>query len=962
MASLIGRTLSHYRITELLGEGGMGEVYRAEDSSLGREVALKVLPAEVAGDADRLARFQREARAVAALNHPNIVTIHSVEEAEGVHFLTMELVAGKTLDQRIPAGGMPLGEFFAIALPLVEALAAAHARGVVHRDVKAANVMVTGDGRTKILDFGLARMGELDADPSAATQTATQLGAVLGTPAYMAPEQARGLPATALSDVFSTGVLLYEMLTGERPFRRIDGPSTVHAIVHDTPRPLATRRPDVPHDLARIVARCLEKDPAARYASAEELRAALAASRSRHVRSPLDLRSLLARWQVVVPAVAVLAGLAALAVWGGLRSARSERVRTETVPRIEALLEQGRYFEAFTLGREAQRRLPDDPTVRKLIERSSWAAEIETTPAGAEVAFRAYDEPGGPWHSLGRTPIDGARIPAAYVVFRLTREGHEPMLLAGGDPSFAVALVPAGTAPEGMVRVPAGVESSGAAEPVELGAFWIDRYEVTHRDYAAFVAAGGYSDPRYWQEPVVYGDHTLEWEEAMTRFVDATGRPGPAGWELGGYPEGEGDLPVRGVSWFEAAAYARWAGKDLPTVYHWRRAAGMDIFADILGLSNFGGDGPAAPGTYHGVGPWGTYDMAGNVKEWCRNAAGALRYSLGGGWDEAPYLFSDVDARPPLERRANQGFRCVRYDQPPNEELMAPVEGLRYDFAQVEPVDDELYAFFAGLYAYDPSPLDARVELTDDASPHWRRETVSFEPAYEGPRMVAHLFLPANATPPYQAVIYRPSSAANQLPRVEDYVNLPDYVPRSGRALVVPAYWGTFERGVEARSFSASAMRERVTRQVRDLRRTIDYLETRPDIDSGKLAYAGVSAGGEYGPVYLALEDRLQAAVLVVAGFHDAHMLREPPEVNPWNFAPRVSVPTLMINGENDFTLPYETAQKPMFDLLGTDPEHKRLVVIAGGHVTTDRHALIRHALAWFDRYLGPVQPAPTGR
>lgn len=931
----------------------MGEVYRAEDTQLGREVALKVLPPEVADLPGRLSRFQREARAVAALNHPNIVTIHSVEEAEGIHFLTMELVDGLPLDRCIPEGGMPLEEFFAVSMALVDALAAAHAGGIVHRDVKAANVMVADDGRMKVLDFGLALMTGLDSDPASPTLTATRRGEVLGTPSYMSPEQARGLAADARSDVFSTGVLLYEMLCSQRPFQRGDESSTIRAILHAEPEPLETARKGIPGDLADIVSRCLEKEPEARYASAAELRQALAASRARHVRSSFDLRTALTRWQVVLPALVLVAGLIAAASWWGVRSSRIQHVHREMVPRIEALLDEGRYFDAFVLADEARSRLPGDPTVERLFERTSYPVSFETDPPGATVAFRDYGEPDGPWYPLGTTPIDEGRFPGGYLVFRVIREDYEPMLVTGGVVGMRVELVPAGTAPKGMVRVPAGAESYGEMEPVEVGAFWIDRHEVANREFAEFVAAGGYADPRYWEEPIVDGDRSLAWEEAMARFVDATGRPGPAGWELGGYPEGSGDLPVHGVSWYEAAAYASWAGKSLPTIYHWRRAAGMDIWADILTESNFGGEGLAAAGDYEGLSPWGAYDMAGNVKEWCRNAVGEKRYSLGGGWDESPYMFSDDDARPPLERRHNQGFRLVLYDEPPGEALTGPVDGLRYDFAEVEPVGDELFAFFAGLYAYDAIPLDARVETIDDSSPYWRRETVSFEPAYDGPRVLAHLFLPKGAAPPYQAVVYRPSAAANELTRIEDYVGLPDYVPRSGRALVVPAYFGTLERGVSPRSSAPHAVRERVIRQVRDLRRTIDYLETRPEIDSGKLAYLGLSAGGEYGPVYVALEDRFTAAVMIAAGFHDAHMLREPQETNPWHFAPRVEIPVLMINGENDFTLPFETAQKPFYDLLGTDPDHKRLVTIAGGHVTTDRNALIRETLAWLDRYLG---------
>ena len=251
----------------------MGEVYRATDTKLGREVALKVLPAEMARDPERLARFQREARAVAALNHPHIVTIFSVEQADGVHFLTMELVEGQSLDRRIPQGGLPLGQLAEIATALADALSAAHEKGIVHRDLKAANIMVTGDGRVKVLDFGLAK--EIRADSSTdATLTSggkTAAGVVMGTPAYMSPEQVSGRAVDHRSDIFSLGIILYEMAAGRRPFDGSSSAELASSILRDTPAMITDARPDLPVDLARIIRRCLEKDPRHRVQTARDV-------------------------------------------------------------------------------------------------------------------------------------------------------------------------------------------------------------------------------------------------------------------------------------------------------------------------------------------------------------------------------------------------------------------------------------------------------------------------------------------------------------------------------------------------------------------------------------------------------------------------------------------------------------------------------------------------------------------
>ena len=275
---MIGRTLGHYRITAAIGAGGMGEVYRATDTTLGRDVAIKILPAAVAQDPERLARFEREARSLAALNHPNIVTIYAVEEDGGSRFLAMELVEGETLDTLLAPGGLPLPRFFEIAVPLADALSAAHERGIVHRDLKPGNVMVTREGRVKVLDFGLAKLGAADSN-SDLTSTPTESrvanlttdGQVFGTVAYMSPEQTRGAKVDARSDVFSLGVVMFQMLTGERPFHGDTAVDLISSILRDRPASITDLRADLPPDLARVLRRCLEKDPRDRYQTSRDV-------------------------------------------------------------------------------------------------------------------------------------------------------------------------------------------------------------------------------------------------------------------------------------------------------------------------------------------------------------------------------------------------------------------------------------------------------------------------------------------------------------------------------------------------------------------------------------------------------------------------------------------------------------------------------------------------------------------
>jgi TolB-like protein/tRNA A-37 threonylcarbamoyl transferase component Bud32 len=270
---LIGRVLAHYKITAAIGAGGMGEVYRADDTKLGRPVALKVLPPEMARDPERLARFRREARSVAALNHPHIVTLHSVEEIDGVHFITMELVEGRSLDRLIPKDGLPIDRILEIATAIAEALAAAHEKGIVHRDLKPANVMLTEDGRVKVLDFGIAK--ELHEGKSGdATLTSagfTEVGVVMGTPSYMSPEQITGCAIDQRTDIFSLGTVMYQLASGQRPFQGRSSAELASAILRDPPQPLRDLRADLPVGLERVIQRCLQKCAADRFPSAREL-------------------------------------------------------------------------------------------------------------------------------------------------------------------------------------------------------------------------------------------------------------------------------------------------------------------------------------------------------------------------------------------------------------------------------------------------------------------------------------------------------------------------------------------------------------------------------------------------------------------------------------------------------------------------------------------------------------------
>lgn len=954
---MIGTQIGSYRILEKLGQGGMGEVYKAEDSRLKRLVAIKILRRDrVAPDQERL-RFLQEGRAVSALNHPNIVQIYELASHDGEDCIVMEFAPGPTLAQLLSQKRLTVDQAMDYANQMASALAAAHAAGIVHRDIKPGNIIVTEAGVVKILDFGLAKREPniADGDSTLTAGPETGAGTVLGTAAYMSPEQAEGKPVDARSDVFSTGAVLYEMLTGTRAF---DGDSTLailSKVLRDAPPPVRELRAEVPQAAERIVGRCLEKDPALRYPSGRELASDLVACRRPAQSGPPSSRAR-------VIAACVLIAAVASAGWLYYRGRRARWARNEALPKIQALIVKGDYPAAFDLTRTALGYVPDDPQLKQHWSEISFPLTLTTTPPGARASYRPYGDANSPWRLVGVTPFENVRTPLAYVHLRVEKDDSEPAEFAAYTAALQGQNIPLyrnGQVPAGMVPVPAQAPWMGPSDVMPLPDYFLDRFEVTNRQFQQFVDAGGYRDPKYWRDPFRKDAGAISLEQAVARFRDMTGRPGPAGWELGKFPKDQADFPVGGVSWFEAGAYCAYVGKALPTVHHWRKAAGFGIVSDILLFSNFVSAGPARVGAHTGISGFGAYDMAGNVKEWCRNGAGAggeLRAILGGGWNEPSFAYRDEDAQDPFTRAATYGLRCAAYpsDVPPA--ALEPMGKATRDYSTEKPVGDDVYEILRRMYAYDKVPLDAKTEDVNDANENWRKEKVSYRAAYGGERIPAYLFLPKNARPPYQTVLWVPGSYAWVLRNSETGAGTQffNFLLRTGRAVLYPVYQGTFERGT-AGGTGPNAYRDLMIQLAKDVSRSVDYLESRSDIQSGRLAYYGFSTGGMYGPRLLALEPRLKTGILLAGGLYAG---KQPAEIDTLNFAPRVRVPVLMLNGRYDFVFPSATLQQPLLRLLGTPERDKRLIQFDTGHIPVLQD-IIREVLNWLDRYIGPVD---TGR
>lgn len=969
-----------YRIEDVVGRGGMGIVYKAKDTKLKRSVALKFLPPELIQDTEAKERFILEAQTAAALSHPNICTIHEINEQDGDSFISMEYVEGENLRSKLQKGPLGVEEVLDIAIQIAQGLDEAHKKNIIHRDIKSANVMVTEKGQAKIMDFGLAKIK--------GTTLLTREGTTLGTVAYMSPEQARGEEVDRRTDIWSLGVVLYEMLSGELPFKGDREASILYSVVHEEPRPLKEIKRDLPPELQQIINRALKKKPESRYSSVAEMITDLKkyqdVLRAEEL-GAFNLRTLLRRIRrprVAIPVVCTVLVIALACVWFFNRQAKIRWAREEVLPKVERLLEGNLrdFFEPYKLAEEAERYIPNDPKLADLFSRCSLNINVKTEPPGADIYVKKYDSPDSEWKYLGVSPLENVRLHIGIFRWKIEKEGYETVLVASTNWNVAATgksgfmpydlvrvLDKKGGIPEGMVRVP------GKKTPLgNLDDFFIDKYEVTNKRYKEFINSGGYQNKAYWKHEFIKDGKVLTWEEAVDEFVDQTDRPGPASWQAGDYPEGQENYPVSGISWYEAAAYAEFAGKSLPTGTHWGIARGEDtpmikwfqfggnaLFAPF---SNFFGKGPVPVGSVPGITSFGAYDMAGNVREWCWNETPKGRMTRGGAWNDPTYEFGSQRQTFAFDRSPKNGFRCALYPDPekiPEAAFHLVRLGETKDFYKEKPVPDSIFEVYKEQFSYDRTDLNARVEWKDESHEDWNQEQITFDAAYGGERMIAVLFLPKNAAPPYQTVIYFPGTQATwressrEIESSREFQVFLSFVVKNGRAALYPVYKGTMERNFKRPDLWVDSYLQTEYRiqLVKDFKRCIDYLETRQDIDSQKLAYYGMSWGGAWpGIIIPAVEERLKASILLPGGLGDTGR----PEVHPINYVSRVKIPTLMLNGRYDTAFPYETSSKPLYDLLGTPNEHKELKLYDTDHIPPLNES-IKEILAWLDKYLGPV-------
>jgi formylglycine-generating enzyme required for sulfatase activity/dienelactone hydrolase len=1021
-----GDKIGRYKIREKVGEGGCGVVYVAEqEEPVRRRVALKVIKLGM-DTKNVVARFEAERQALAMMDHPNIAKVLDAGATEiGRPYFVMELVRGVRITDYCDQNNLSTDERLKLFVKVCHAIQHAHQKGVIHRDIKPSNilVMLADDVPVpKVIDFGIAKaIGEQLTDKT----VYTELHQFIGTPAYTSPEQAgmSGLDVDTRSDVYALGVLLYELLTGRTPFepkalaqagweeiirciREEEPPKPSTRLIRLEPKEQTTtaqRRATEPPKLIRslrgdldwIVMKCLEKNRTRRYETANDLardvechlnhQLVSAAAPTLSYRTAKYVRRH-RRVLVTAGALAVMAILGTtVSVWQARRAGQAEQERASlrnvkwaldtAMPEIERLLEKDDYTGAFTLVEQARPFIGDNPRFLALSARALSVISFETTPPGALVFLRDYSDLKPRWEPIGKSPLNQMRVPQGFKRWKITLpeyESAEGAVLARFKPvELKVKLDKIGTIASGMVRIEgkkfkARLEwlDSQSLPELNLSDFLFDRYEVTNRRFKEFVEASGYQTAEYWKHKFLKDGIELSWQAAIKLFVDQTGQPGPATWKNGDFPKGQADYPVGGVSWYEAAAYAEFAGKRLPTVYHWSLAAGDWALVDagyLIPLSNFGGKGPAPVGSFQGMSRNGIYDMAGNVKEWCFNeVTQGYRVIAGGGWNEPEYMFGEAEKYSPFLREANFGFRCMKllaydgvWEQAAASVRYRPPPGL----GDQKPCSDEVFQAYKKLYDYNKSELQPRIEIAEDLTTYSRREKVSFNAAYGNERMIAYLYLPRTGKPPFQTVVYWPGSGALELHSITGYgdTELFDGHTRSGRAFVLPVLQGTFDRmpppEKQAKRWDSTALEDGIM-WVKDFERTIDYLETRPELDTSKLAYEGLSWGGIWGGILPAIDTRIKVAVLLGGGLY----LDYPPEYSQVNFAPRIKIPILIQGGKYDGVLPVESHQKPFLALFGKAEKDKQLRIYETGHAVWNKNEAHKDEFDFLDKFLGPVK------
>jgi formylglycine-generating enzyme required for sulfatase activity len=843
----------------------------------------------------------------------------------------------------------------------------------------------------KIVDFGLAKL--------AGKTMLTKEGTTLGTVAYMSPEQSQGADVDHRTDIFSFGVLLYEMLAGRQPFEGDYEQAVIYSILNEEPEPLKSLRNDLTGELQEIVQRTLEKEPDKRHQSVDEFLHELKKLRQPEGSIPAkatDFKSFLQlfkspRFLSVAAAIIIILGIS---FWVPFQRLLNRQKVAGLLPQIVELSQTGNYTQAYELALEADAHFIDDSIFQSLIPVISNNLSVISQPKGAKVFLKLFapDDRGEfpPREFVGETPIQDLRIARGDYTISIEKDGFVPVeriasselsrveTLTGPNPAIKIEITLRESAgdPADMVFIQGGpYRLVGAGAPtmtdVNLDDFFIDKFEVNNAQYTAFILGGGYSNRSYWKHPFIKDEQVISWEEAIQFFTDRSGLPGPRTWVNQEYPDGKDTYPVTGITWYEAAAYAEFASKNLPTIFQWEMAARAGAVTHFDGVvmpwglvrpgqtsqyrANFNSRAPSPVDSYEfGISPYGCYNMAGNVKEWCRNEMTGGYATTGGSYEDPMYLFVQYGTFDGFFSSSATGFRCVRNLAGNTGDQGAMRINVEQRTPSYSPIDEQTFNSLLSHYKYDKKPISGEMIETIEAA-DWIREKIRFA-GVKGDKIIAYLYLPRRVAHPLQCLVLVPGAAlflGRNLAEATEWL-LTSQI-KSGRAVLAVVLKGMTERewgpGHVRPATNSVQFREEMVLHATELRMGIDYLETRDDIDMSKLAYVGKSWGAGSRVGFAAIDQRFKTVVLVGAGI-DERVKPTLPEADNVNFAPYIKPPKLVVNGKYDEEHIWYSRGLPLYNLLS---EPKKLVLLEGGHVpAVELRAPVINA--WLDETLGPVK------
>ncbi len=998
-----------YRSLRYVESGGTSDVYLGEQTQPYHQLAaIKILRPNHLQTKVAI-RFQRECEFLGAMNHPSIPKLFNTGVSEsGLPYMVMEWVDGIPITQYCRERELSIRDRVALFIKICQGIQYAHFKGVIHRDLKPGNILVSEYGAVaepKIIDFGIAKSADRKLDLRG---DKTQSHEVVGTLSYMSPEHLNHhAEVDTRSDVFSLGVLLYEILTEEHPFSQEikaaeNLQEAVEVIAEHVPTcpskrvatiakgpPGISSNPavfrEIRRDLDRVVLKMIGKSPDDRYGTisqvAEDLQCYLDCRPLVHSSTPFRV-SVLRYCQRNSVLMKVSCGLLLLAfallgisVWAGQARVKEHRLserlslmneqlsdaqqeqevldhlRASLLPRVIALAEKGDFLEAFLQikGLSDKAVLQQDFVFRKMWQELSATVSFPQLPNGTTLHVARSEGKRTTWVRLGKTPslFD---VPKGYARIRLEHPDYIAREI-GLDLSEDFEIIQKGLLEPreqnkpGMLFIPAASESMTEVFSGDLisHGFWVDQCEVTNEAFLEFIADGGYENGAYWQHlEIVRDGETINWREAVSMFKDRTGEPGPANWANGKFPDGEANFPVDGVSWYEAAAYATYRGKVLPSVQHWRFFSVSSDPQTVSRFCNFSGR-ISAVGAFSGTGYHGVKDVYGNVSEWCSNSnESGLRVLSGAAANDPDYLFWCPKVVSPWERKSGNGFRCIEVEDLGEYEALSrlPIENRR-------PVDLDRHrqplSDLSRWYRYKTDqplhPVIIQSEDVEGSRRDYHHETIELNTVYDESRFNIHIFTPRHRSSNI-TLIYLPGIGRYNKPmdfslanRSDIDIKFIDELTGKGHRVVYPIYQGCYERWVKSPSehfqVDAASAQASWIQCIQDAMCTLDYLETRDDVNPDRIIGLGFSIGADKLITTLAIDSRFDRAILLSVGYHNWQ--KDRPIIDAFQYTPHIDLPVLLVTGIHDNLYTYENSQIPLFKDLAS--QEKRHVLMEGGHV-----------------------------